>query len=312
MEVFPLERKKEYVEFLGSSRGINLSMFKWGFLLPDIWLHTSFNIFFKFMLNFNFALAFHFPTWGFEFALPIFPIVIPLVDKARYGVSKFDESVYDPEQVLPFNLENAIWNLRYKTTEKDSLFWKGASESLRKMVDQLRATLKKHDVAEFYADGIINNLALIEGKVLDTAYAGFSIVDIAKVGKPFLERGRFSFRLPKDWKTTTEFETYSPYEAHVDYSLVGYCRVISKKEGIGLVYLREVSKWLVDTINGFHMRTGKLFVEVSPPIYQVNYQRIFFYQRENRLHWTGGKHQLRLQTTINNVKRLLDQEGIVI
>lgn len=331
MPVLPIERKLEYIEFLASEEGIDLSMLKWGFILPKIFLNSSWNIYLKLLLDLDLVLNFHFDIPDLQFPIPELTPDLPKIEKARYGISKYNESIYDPQQVTSFHLENAIWDLRYKATEHCALAYKHTSTTLKTYFDSTRDILIEKGVRDFYVNGILDAWAVIEGKALTTSYVGFSVVGITCVGAKSSSAPLFTLRLPIDWKTEVKFETYSVYESHVGTAIVGYARVISKEYGISQLYLRELSKNLVDTINRFHSHTGKLFITVPTPkipthsshslinshtnpelfTFQFNFERLFLLQRVDRLHWKGGEHQLHLQMIINKVKKVLDREGII-
>lgn len=328
--VSPAERKLRYIESITTPSTIDLILAKWAFQLPKIFANSSWNIYLKLFLDLDLLLDFHFDWTSFQFPNPEFQFDIPYftfpeptpdikrVDKAKYGVSKYNESIYDPTQVTSFNLENAIWDLRYKATEPCDLAWKSTSLTLKNHFDTMRDILVKKDIREEYVDGILNLWAVIEGKALSTTYVGFAIVDMVKVGEKPGSVSHFDFRSPVDWETPLKFETYSLCESFVGVALVGFSRVISKEYGISRDYLLKLSNYLVEAVEAFHRHVGRMEITVPMPVFSsppeftfpLNYQRVHWLRTSKKMHWRGSEHQLKLQRVINRTKSVLNDAGV--
>jgi len=328
--VDPLSRKLEYVKNLASIPGINLTMLKWEFILPKIEFNISFNVDFKFNIDLNLAWNFHFELPQLEFLPPQFE----KIEKARYGISKYGKAIYDPEQVTSERLDQLVWDTRYKTTEIDCPCWKYTGNSLLKYIQWIKDSLTPKGVKEEYLDGILGVIGLVEGQLLYAGYVGFSIVGLASVCPPLQYRGgfcnyhysKFKVRSFEDWNTEIELETIGVFQNWVGISRVGYCRVVADYATGRMQLPKELANDLSQRILDFWKRVGQapitkgLDTEVPPEIEEITkycppvksliYQRVFWYQRVEKMHWEGGKHQLRLQTAINEVKRLLNQAGV--
>jgi len=314
-----LERKKAYVDNLASLEGIDLSMLKWEFKLPTIELNIGWNVVFNFLLNLHLDLNLHFDMPSLDFEMPefgdfFFDIETGLtfneifkVEKARYGISKYGKSIYVPEQVTSLPLRRCLWDLRYKTTEKDDLAWKQSAQTLGRWIAQLRKQLVAKDIADYYIDAMIDTLRVVEGKLLNVSYVGFAVVDACKVSPPASSVIKFKVRDVKDWTTELEFESLGIWDTHVDVARVGYSRVCDKYAGGSIAVKKGLIDNLVKRIEDFRKRSG--FVEQ----YGVKtiYQRTFFYQKKDKMHWEGGEHQLRLQRIKNTIKQLLNNKGII-
>jgi len=307
----PFLRKYHYLVKLASTQGVELSMLRWESILKFIDLGIGWNLLYRMLLDMFLELNLHFDPSQFDwwdiafeeqFTQPFMKI-----EKAKYGASKYNYSIYDPEQVTSQNLERLAWELRYKATEEDAAAWKQAGEALLKHLLIHKDFLLKRDVRESYAQAILDTLALVEGKLLSACYVGFNVVGISKVMPPRRSLTTFKLRNPQDWTSEMTFKTVYVYESHVGFSRVGYARVVSLNMPERNPLKRELSAKLLEEIRAFKQRVG--MVQQGP--YQVLYQRVFFHQREERLHWTGGEHQLRIQRIKNEVRRLLDEYGVI-
>jgi len=146
-------------------------------------------------------------------------------------------------------------------------------------------------------------MSVVEAKVCNCAYVGFSIVGISKVMPKPASSTFFTIRDYADWITEYDFETVTLYENFVGYSQVGYSRVSSED----LLTMPELADWLEEDI--LEERLWKGVIAMSPE--QAFYPRIFFWKKVDKLHWTGGAHQLRMQELTQKVKQILDKEGII-
>ena len=325
------DRKEDYIEKTTDLDWLNLNMLRWEFSLPDIDLSISFNLEFNFLLDFYLSLDLHFPFEEFDFQMPDFRFDWPKINKAYYGQTKYGESVYDPPEILYQDLARFLWDMRYKTTEDSSPDYKNVGETLRKYIELNKEILEKKGVSKHYIDMMIEKLMKVEGKVLNSAYVGFSIVNLSKVMQSVIRRGLKSgiglMRTTDDFKSEKQFYTAYPYETTVNYSRVNYCRVIPNAESYKQTHLKPLSKELEKRINEFKIRSSKtpitqyFNVEIRPEISEYTaqmptpthtiYQRTFFLQKRHELEWEGGKHQARLQHIIERVRPILDRYGVV-
>jgi len=334
----PIKRKLTYISQLASPEGIDLSMGRWSFRLPEIELSIGFNVVFRFLLDMYLTLNFHIPSELFDYHQIDFLTSVALPKKAVYSYpvavygnatydsyyyadmahqdpfSKYGESVYDPEQVTGTSLERFVWNMRYKTTYRDDIFWKSTSKALTDQLNINKDLIKEKGVNPDYADGLVDIIALVEGKIKDCAYFDFAIFDLSRfketpISAP-MPRGTFKARLPDgvggDWKTEGEFETEFPYECHFDFARWDYARFYDT----GVTVKPPLPEYLDQVIREFHKRSGYVEIEEQGVKYNVLHQRVFMLPRVEKYHWEGGKHQLKLQRIINEVKRLLDRRGI--
>lgn len=311
----PLERKLAYVDNLASREGIDLSMLTWEFELDEILKNISFNVIFNYLLNIYLNFNLHFDLTELDFQMPDFCkffkesktklsfCEIEKIEKGRYGISKYNKCIYDPEQVTSKPLQRLLWDLRYKTTEKDDLAYKHTSEALKQWIQQLKDYLTQRDVRDFYQDGMFETLALVEGKMLTTSYWDFAAFDVSV----FSEENSFKARTTEDWKTESDLETVGIYECHFDWSRFDYARWGDVYEGGTIEVSEEIADELNQRITEFHQRSG--FVEQYGE--KTIYQRIFFYQKEEKMHWEGGHHQIRLQNLKNHIKRMLNEKGVI-
>jgi len=324
------DRKENYIEHLTDLTWLGLDMLRWEFKLPKIDLSIGFNLTFNFLLDFYLNLDLHFPFDQFDFEMPNFAFEFPKIEKARYGMTKYNESIYDPPDVTWKDLARLLWNLRYHTTEKSVPYYKKVGQALKNFIDTHKEILKRRDVAPYYIEGMVEKLLTAESKVLNCSYVGFAIVGVAKVVKSTERKGRKmglrKQRWTDDYKTEREIPTKFPYETQVNYARVNYARVVPEEERFKRDILSPLSRDLARRIKEFKMRASKtpitkgLDVEVRPEIKEITknieppkhtlYQRVFFLQKRYQLEWEGGKHQARLQNIIEHVKPILDKHGV--
>jgi len=324
------DRKENYIEHTTDLTWIDLNMLRWEFRLPKIDLSIGFNLIFNFLLDFYLAIDLHFPFEEFDFEMPNFLFDWTPIGKAYYGKSKYNWSIYDPPEVLWKDLARFLWNLRYKTTDKSVPDYKNMSKTLAFIIQTYKDIIKGKGVHDIYLDGMVEALLKAEGKVLNTAYVGFTVVGVGKVMKS-VQRRRYKLaigylRWTDDYKTLKPFYTKFPYETQVNYARVNYARVIPREDIYKEKHLRPLAKNLAERIREFKKRSSKtpitkgLDVEVRPEIKEITkqieppkhtlYQRTFFLQKRYELEWEGGKHQARLQHIIERVKPILNKYGV--
>jgi len=296
------DRKTEYVDMLASTTGIDLAMLKWEINLDEIFRSIGFNILFRFYLDLFLQLDFHFDFSEFDFwdfdLREIFPVefeeAIEKVEKARYGISEYGKSIYDPEQVTSQNYERMLWDQRYKLVHPDGHGARNIGPACRKIFDIYADFLRNKGVREEYIRGVEAVLPLVEGKIFTTSYFDFAIFDVS----PFADEKKCTVRSTEDFETEIDLETERPYESYFDHSRFDYSRF----SGLPV----EQAKKLADAIDEFQKRAGM----VEQYGLKVLRPRVFGLQRTDRLHRVGGGEQVNLQHLINRVKIILDSQGV--
>ena len=324
------DRKEDYIEHITDLDWLSLNMLRWEFFLPKIDLSINFNLEFNFFLDFYLNLDLHFPFEEFDFNMPEFLFNWEKINKAYYGKTKYDESVYDPPEILYKDLARFLWDMRYKTTESSTPNYKNAGNALLNYIESNKELLIKKGVSQFYINAMIDTLLKVEGKVLNCSYVGFAFVNLSKVMRTVVRHGRklavCSKRSADDYTTETEFYTMYPYESTVNYSRVNYSRVTPTGEQFKQTHIKQLAKDFEKRVKEFKMRSTKtpivagLNVGVRPEVREITsqitphthtiYQRVFFMQKRHELEWEGGKHQARLQHVIERVKPILDRCGV--
>jgi len=292
-------RKLRYYKTFAELKGIEGVMVKWGGILDWIRLSASYNLVYRFLLNLylQMNLGFDFKVtdfWNIDTQKEGYPEYQP-VPKAIYGQTKYNEGVYDPDDVTSKELEEAIWELREKATEGDYNEYKLKGIPLILHIEHIKSIFKKRNVKDLYLDAIEDTLALVEGKIVNASYVGIAVVGIAKVSKPRTSVSKFKMRMPRNWIQEIEMDSIKIYETHVGMARVGYCRVSSKEPDMR----PELINRLVQEVDAFHKRIDTLW------------QHTFFLQRHEKFMLKGAQHQIHLQEIINTTKRILDKYGVV-
>jgi len=331
----PLERKKRYVDMLASEKGIDMAMLRWGSLLSEYFISIGFNVLFYWDMNMHFNL-----DWGFDMSITDFvkdympegfwdkfhPKVVT-VKKAYYDISPYEESFYDPQQVETVDLTRFMWNMRKYTTEKDSPYIKKKGKALRKIIKQNKQFLVNLGVKEEFVDGLLGVLAKSETKLAESAYWDWGVFDISR----FNDKEKMDVRSPVDWETTLTCETHFMLESHFDHDRWDHAQFWDEELKLYPEPKPRLPEILDQVIRDFQTRVGPIYVKglttippgsssgksshsSSPEIpYKVPvlYQRVFMLPRVKKYHYTGGKHQLKIQTIINRVKEILNREGVI-
>jgi len=320
----PIGRKLRYVDNSpASDTGRGLSMLRWNIMLPKIFGNSAWSVYIRMLLDMLLPLNFHFVIPEMHFPPPEFTPDIPVIEKAVYGKSKYNESIYDPEQVTSFHLESAVWDFHYKAVQKCIPEYKSGGKALRTIYEYMRDMLISREISEGYAEGLFDTWAVVEAKAFYTSYVGFAIVDVTVVGERRESASHITARAPIDWETRVRLETYHLYECHVNFARVGYARVISKTEGISPDWMKLCSDEFIKRLEDFRNRVGGLTLTVPypttilgssqpPPVtFPINMQRLVWMRKRDDMHWKGGGHQIKLQKIINRVKRVLDRHGVI-
>jgi len=305
------DRKKKYEENVCEFEGVNLFLPKWEFQLPIFEFNIGFDDLFNFLIDLHLVLDFH---------LEIPQIEFPFVEgykfeKAKAGISRYNQAIVDPPEVSSDILRKFVWDTRYKATRKDVAEWKLSSLTLKKELSLLKELLVSKDIRKEYIEGIINSIALIEGKVLNSSYVGFSVVGVSKVREKPIDQPTFEVRSTVDWKTKYPIETVSVYESHVGLSKVGYSRVTVRKEIAYKRGNRIFSKTLADTLKSivdFHRKAiGHTEVQTEAGKTKVFTPRVSYYKSMAKKRFRGGNHQVRIQSVINRVRQYLHRKGVI-
>jgi len=311
----PLERKLKYVENLASDEGVELSMLRWESMLDEIMKNISFNVIFNYLLNIELSFNLHFNIPELDFEMPNFGDIfidletgltfnqIETIEKAKYGKSKYGMAIYDPEQVSSQPLHRMIWDLRYKTTDKDGATVKLTGEAIKEWINQLKEYLTQREVEDYYQDAMMEILALVEGKMSSVSYWDFAAFDVSV----FSEKDTFKSRFADDWRSEKELETVGVYDVQFDFCRFDYARFSDTYEHGTIAVLQSLADELAKRIEDFQKRSG--FVEQYGQ--KTIYQRVFFHQETDDMHWKGGHHQITLQNLKNHIKQMLNQEGVI-
>jgi len=308
--VSPIQRKLNYVAELASPEGVELTFLGYEWKIPEYYFSVGFNLLLRFYIDWYLSLSLHLDPLDFDFFKFDFGELIELppggelerVSKAKYGESRYDQSIYDPEEITSRRLERAAWQMRYYSTVEDEQAWRKAGEALKKLMSTVKDPLVKHEVREEYVDALEDVVAIAEGKVLSSAYWDCAAWDVSPWKETSSETGVFKARSTVDWKTEAELETESPYESWWDVCRWDYARWFETPTAMR----PEVAESLAKAVDEFQANIGIVEQHGYPTIPR----RTFFLQRTERLHWTGGGHQIRLQDVINRVKALLNREGV--
>jgi len=304
--VSPIRRKLEYGKHLASPEGTLFGLQRWEYRLDDIAISIGLNLLFRFFIDLSLTLDLHFDPMMFDYwklnFWDLFDPTFEKVEKARYGVTTYDNCIYDPEQVHSGQLERVAWQMRYRCLDQDIPVWRQADHSLVEQIAILKDMLIRKGIAEHYVDAIEEQVAIVEGKVCYGAYVTFAIVNISRVMPSGGSSTWFKIRLRREWVTEVELESVAPYECHVVFSRVGYAYPVGEAPQIE----PELEEWIVDEIDEHRKWKGMLVW--SPE--QVLYQRVFFLPRTKRMFEVGGGHHITLQDLINRTKQVLDEHGV--
>lgn len=330
-----LQRKLAYLANLASPEAIFTIGDKWLNFLKDIQSEISYEYVWRTLegLYLTLNMAIDWSQMDFNWMPPdwTYPddlgnITIPeseRTEKGYYDVGYYDKCYYDPPQVVYKDIERFAWDTRYKISEKDILEYKKMSKSLKTLIEALKDSLKKTEVASYIPDIIESTLAMVEGRILRSSYVGFTIVGLSCVSKrhqPWMKyKAPCPTRYPKDWKTVVDTESVLSWESVVGFSHVGYARV-----GAWYMFLnKEIVDAMIQRINEGWLKTGLVEQEFLSPYGGIAYYayppaklktlwaRIFMLQRVDQYHYEGGKHQLKMQIDIKKVKKILDDHGVI-
>jgi len=292
----PLRRKLKYVKKFASIDGILATYYQFRDLLDLIQLQIGWDTLFRSLLDLHLQLNLHFDPSEFEvFKLKLsqlFPFSLETIEKARYGISRYDYSIYDPEQVSPKNLERYTWELTYKTTHHKERKIRHVGRQLVDYLQIHKDMLAQLGINKDYVQGMHDTIALVEGKILNKAYWGFAVWD----GAVWSEEDTYDQRSPEDWSTQLRMETINVYESHWDYSRWDYARWVDDD----LEMDESIEEYIDKLIEEKHK-----WVE---PVWEGT----FLLQRIDRLHTTGGYYQLKSQNVNDLVKRICYKHGVPV
>jgi hypothetical protein len=253
------------------------------------------------------------------------------VGKAYWNKTNYNLSYYDPPEVTLRDVERFAWSQRYPISEKDTAEYKQQSLSLKKKWNAHKQAFKSAGVKSEYVDGIEDILSIVESRILRGFFVGFAVVGISRVSKrhylPDLFRARVDTRRTTDWKSTLDTESVLSWESIVGWARVGYCRV-----GKWTMILQKwVSDSIVGRVNAFWLRSGfatqsqlsryggidyyqyipAQYAGYVPAEIQTLWQRAFMLQRVDQYHYTGGKHQIKMQMYTKGIRAICDKHGIM-
>jgi len=302
----PIKRKLSYVNGLASPEGIDLSMLVLGNTLDLSYLSIGWNLLFSFYLDLTFQLDLHFDFSDLSFFYidfsNLFNLPLPKVEKGRWGVSYYDNFIYDPPDITSKTIESFAWYVRKHTSETDVPSYKALGKSLKDYISNLKQLVKSKNVADFYVDAIEEKIAWAEGKAMNTSYWGFAIWGVSKWMAPAHSLPSYVQRDPADWLTETENQTVGVYESQWGRARWGYARW----SGLELKPQQDLADSFKQRVVEFQQRLGTV-TEYGQP---VLHQRVFMLQRVDNYHKNGGYHQINLQKLLNDVKAILNRSGV--
>ena len=323
-------RKKNYEEQVTTPQWLHINLETWLNELPVINIQIPFSVEFNFLLNWYLVCNFHFPLEELDFNMPNFVFNFEQITKAYYGKSKYKWSTYDPPDVTYQSVQRALYELKYTYLAfKPNYNIKG--KALQRKVQFLKNLLIEKQVFPPFVEGIIEALHTVTGKVIYASYVGFATVNINRVCKAESKGkkiGLYRVLSTKDYKSEHEVKTILPYDNVVGKVRVDYCRVTPSPERMLDTYLRPIANDFKKRVTEFKQRAGMmpikkgLDVKVRPEIREITkriepprhvfYPRVFMLnpERWDKMKWEGGKHQARLQVLIEEVKDLLNREGV--
>jgi len=315
VRVSPIERKLRYVDGIASDKGIDLSSLKWSFELPKIFANSDWSVYIRLLLDLSSVVDLYFDPSEIQYPLP----EIYVCERGRYGITKYDRSLYNSEELTWNFLENLLWDFQDLVLKKCTREHNLSSKALQKHTDSHKNYLLEKEVAGHYTENMFMKCAFMEAKAIHASYTGFTTVGTMIVSSP----KSIKVRKTEDWKTEETVKSYQIYEAHVGFSRVGYMRVVHKKFGLGRDIMKRLAEEFRKRIEEFHKRTGGLIIEVPypvtilgssqppPVIFPFNMQHLIWHQKRDLMHYKGGGHQIRLQNIIIRVKDILNRRGIV-
>jgi len=309
----------------------DLYLEEWSNFLDQINFQISFSVNFNFLLNWYLVCNLHFDFSMLDFKMPNFLMPWFSIPKARYGETCYGESVYGPPEVTYKALQRALHELKFTyLAYRPNYNIRG--KALKKRIEWLKDFLIKKGVKPEYVDAMIRTVHTVVGKVIHTSYVGFATVNLNKVCKTAEDLGRnvgiYGVLSTEDFKSEHGIKTFLPYDNVVGMVRVDYCRVTPMPETIRDSHLRPLAQDFKKRVTEFKERSGMmpirkgLDVEVRPEIKEITkhieppthvfYPRVFLLnpERNYRIKWEGGKHQARLQNLIEEVKDVLNREGV--
>jgi len=291
-------RKLIYLEKCTTFRGILSTYYRFTALQELIQWLISYNVLFRFVLDLNLNLLAHLPSIEFTFFKidfrDQFTIPFEKIEKARYGMSRYDTSIYDPPTITPTDLEQLIWDLTYHTTKHDALEYRHHASTLKQYIFLVREQLRRHEFAEHYLNTIESIISLTEGKVLKSGYWGVACWDVSAWTEEIEQYSVFDARSIEDWKTVSKLESIFVGESWWEVTSWDYSRWIDVDAEIK----PELEDFLDNTIKDFWKHVEPL------------YTGYLLLSRSEQLHYQGTKHQLHQANIIRQVKKIVNQYGV--
>ncbi|RLI32962.1 hypothetical protein DRO51_00580 [Candidatus Bathyarchaeota archaeon] len=309
------QRKFEWLKRFANVEAIEQASVRWESLISQIDLSINFNVTLRYLLDLflQFSLGFDFSEldfYNFDLLGSAFPPTYTeeekkafRVQKARYDETYFDLSYLDPENVTAQPLERALWDIRYKTTEKDAGFYKHVGETVKKYFDIVKQQLKDKKVLDDLLDAMEDILAIVEGKIFNAIYVDLWVVGVSRVPEESEHGQVFSFRIPRDWVNEDKAETRYGYEHHVGLMRVGAFRALD----FNIEFPDELIQPLVQRLQ----EALDFLSYIEQYGYEVLYPRTWMLQKLERYKHGGGDKQVKLQRIINDIKPILDKHGII-
>jgi hypothetical protein len=261
-------------------------------------LMAGLSIEYRFILDLYLNLNLHLDFSQFEFN-PLdfknyFEPPVEEIPKAIYGVTCYDNSIYDPEQVTSRSVERMAWDLTYKNVDRSLFTYKHSSLSIKNYMNAMKKALTDIDVAEYFQDALELILAVVEGKVLTGSYWGVSIWDGCTWTPTGSQISIIASRNPEDWKSITPMETEAVFENWWDVSTWDYAVWDVPTH----VKFDEVEEELDNRIKAFHDRVDPVW------------QGVFHAQKQHEFHIEGGYHLITKTDLMKRASKVLGRYDV--
>jgi len=296
----PLLRKLRYVAKTASPQGAVTTFYRFRSLWDILASLIGFSVEFRFLLDMYLHLNLYLSWEEFEYHpldfTEVFEVPVEKVGKAKYGISRYDHSIYDPESVTSRSVEYLAWELTYKTTHHSEMDYRHVGKTLKDLINTFKDMLVGKGVRDLYVDALEEILSIVEGKALKTAYWGLGCWDVNPWMPEASPSSLFEIRHVVDWTTPLTMETIKPYENWWGVMRWDYARWDDVK--VNITY--DTEDYLDSKIKEFHDRIEPLWMGV------------FHTLKSDTMHHRGGYHQIGLGRQARRISTLLDRRGVPV
>lgn len=310
-ELYSKYAEQYYRETLAESQGIFLFLPRMANLVDSYKFTIGYNTAYNFLIDFAISANFHIeiPELSniiYENFSSLFPS-FETVSKGRYGETNYDYSYYDPPTITTDDLRHFSRDARYKYTKKIVPDYDEDKLSLSGIVEILSSLWKSKDIVDFFIGMILEHLTIFEAKIINCAFVGLMVVGVSRIPSRKEVNALITFRNPYDNFNEHTIETATAWDSHVGFMRVGFMRVSPRKSYIANQFNRTFPKEIAELLKSileYYFETisykGNVFVPTSR-----------FLKSSDKKKWKGGKHQVVMQSILNDVRKILDRCGIV-